>query len=505
MSISQYTVVTILCSIIMLLYVLCSVQYFMGNTAKTRVRYGNISLHVVFGFSFLAVVIDTLWGACATRNAAGSTVFIIASVAVSTSFAITSYLWYAFVIQYTRKKLNQPLNKVMALITIIPALVASFISLSTPITGAFCEIDGAGEYNPGKLRMVYFAALFFYLILVLINVLATLRKNRSISRGRVFYNVLSFIFPMAICEALQLFFPLFPFFSVGYVASGMIVFVAHLAQYDEEKLRSASLSYENASMEIYNALEALGDTYVSLHLLDLPMGTFETIKTNPILEKAMQTGSNSKECLQLVMDDVVNRSNVTKMLEFVDLDTLSDRMKGERMIFEEFLGVNIGWCVSSFIRVESDQYGNLVKVIHAVQSVNSFKRMEGELNRTVNGELLEKQSVLSNLVKLSSCGLVATDSEYNVLVVNDAGSQLLGFKDAMCTPDKMAALMRNADYDNREEAEKLYRDVTEFGVPFSIEFRIKLGENQVSKIHGDVRRIKISQEKNAVLCAFTRV
>lgn len=505
MSISQYTVVSILCSISFLILLLCSVQYFMGETAKTRISYGSISLYTVFGVSFLCTVVDALWGMFSEGNLIGNKGFMAVSVLITTGYAVATYLWYAFLIQYTRKKLNQSINKLMAFITTFPAVFAIAVSLSTPVTGAFCEIDSAGVYNAGKLRIAYFVALFLYYILVLVNVFLALRKNRSISRGRVFYNILSFVFPMAICEALQSFFPQFPFFSVGYVASGMIVFVAHLAQYDEEKLRSASLSYENASMEIYNALEALGDTYVSLHLLDLPMGTFETIKTNPILEKAMQTGSNSKECLQLVMDDVVNRSNVTKMLEFVDLDTLSDRMKGERMIFEEFLGVNIGWCVSSFIRVESDQYGNLVKVIHAVQSVNSFKRMEGELNRTVNGELLEKQSVLSNLVKLSSCGLVATDSDYNVLVVNDAGSQLLGFKDAMCTPDRLAALLKNADYDNREEAEKLYRDVTEFGVPFSIEFRIKLGENQVSKIHGDVRRIKISQEKNAVLCAFTRV
>lgn len=505
MNINQYTVISSMSALSILILILFSVQHFMGRHGGKKVKYGALSLHSLFGISFICAVIDAVWGMYDAQVFVSKTGFMIASVAVSTGFAAASYFWYAFLMAYSVGAFDRPINKGMALLTTIPAIVSIVISLSTPFTGAFCQIDSVGNYYAGELRIVFFLCLYFYLALLLVNINMIRRRYKSVRHGRTFFNVVSFITPMVFCEILQFRFPEFPFFTVGYAISALIVFVAHLVKYDEDRLRSASLSYKTASAEIYSALEALGDTYVSLHLLDLPMGTFETIKTNPILERAMKGGKNSNECMKLIMNDVVNRSNIKSMLEFVDLDTLSDRMKGERMIFEEFLGVNIGWCVSSFIRVESDQYGNLVKVIHAVQSVNSFKRIESEQNRSINSELIEKQTILNNLVSISTCGLIAADGDMNVLAINDAGAKLLGYKNSLCTPDRMRDLMQHTDFGDVDEALKLYKDATDYGIPFTIEFKVKLGENQMTKVHGDVRRIKLSEEKNAVVCAFTRV
>ena len=68
--------------------------------------------------------------------------------------------------------------------------------------------------------------------------------------------------------------------------------------------------------------------------------------------------------------------------EFVDLNTLPERMEGEKYISGDFIGITLGWFRASFIAIQQDEEQRPVSVIFAVRSIEYEKRKEEQLIQT---------------------------------------------------------------------------------------------------------------------------
>ena len=67
------------------------------------------------------------------------------------------------------------------------------------------------------------------------------------------------------------------------------------------------------------------------------------------------------------------------MMEFIDFDTLDERMKGTNTITMEFEGNVSGWCRARFIAVDYDRDARLSRVLWAVECIDAEKKKENLL------------------------------------------------------------------------------------------------------------------------------
>ncbi len=128
------------------------------------------------------------------------------------------------------------------------------------------------------------------------------------------------------------------------------------------------------------AYAALANIYYSMHRIDLKKGTFTEIKTNERIKQYQLKGTNDfEENAKNIFNKLVYPSFLESVLDFVNLETLEERMKGKNSISIEFVGVFSGWVRGSFIKEDCDENGKLSHVLWTLYIINESKKKELEL------------------------------------------------------------------------------------------------------------------------------
>lgn len=127
-------------------------------------------------------------------------------------------------------------------------------------------------------------------------------------------------------------------------------------------------------------LRALSDIYISVNVFDLKTQEGVLFKTNKWIVEWINEFPND---LQKQSDNIVRKitepDDIDKMLAFVNLSTLDERMKGKHSISEIFQGKMNGWCRARFTAVDYDEDGVVWHVIYSVESIDEEKKREHEL------------------------------------------------------------------------------------------------------------------------------
>lgn len=133
---------------------------------------------------------------------------------------------------------------------------------------------------------------------------------------------------------------------------------------------------DNVKLNEYT-LAGLSEVYISLHILDLAENTLFPIKTNKFIEMWSEGFDSITEKMRNVMSKITSEEHQELILEFTDLTTLEERMKGKKVISAVFHGNVNGWCRARFIRVTDDD--KLRYVLYAVECIDEEKKKENHL------------------------------------------------------------------------------------------------------------------------------
>lgn len=133
---------------------------------------------------------------------------------------------------------------------------------------------------------------------------------------------------------------------------------------------------DNVKLNEYT-LAGLSEVYISLHILDLAEDTLFPIKTNKFIEMWSEGFDSITEKMRNVMSKITSEEHQELILEFTDLTTLEERMKGKKVISAVFHGNVNGWCRARFIRVTDDD--KLRYVLYAVECIDEEKKKENHL------------------------------------------------------------------------------------------------------------------------------
>lgn len=147
-------------------------------------------------------------------------------------------------------------------------------------------------------------------------------------------------------------------------------------------LKRKSDEGELVSNNLWMQLEALSRNYVSMYLIDMDKNSFKEYKSRKYIRSAIQNSDsvgNAREIMPQVIEQIVCEEDLAEMLEFTNLNTISDRLKGASSIEIEFRGKYAGWCRGKFMALDINRGSASRYIIWAVETIDEEKRREQEL------------------------------------------------------------------------------------------------------------------------------
>ncbi|MCQ2535769.1 MAG: GGDEF domain-containing protein [Lachnospiraceae bacterium] len=160
-------------------------------------------------------------------------------------------------------------------------------------------------------------------------------------------------------------------------AASVISYILFKLIYANEKI--------NDQMEI---LTSLSDIYYSMHLVHMTDFSIEKIEANSLMDEVVENGKNASDMLRNIVETTVDGEYKNTALEFVNLYTLSDRLRNKNSVFIDVVDNNVGWLRISFIVVEKNEAGALTKVMITTQVVDEDKKKEEDLIDKANKDEL---------------------------------------------------------------------------------------------------------------------
>lgn len=146
------------------------------------------------------------------------------------------------------------------------------------------------------------------------------------------------------------------------------------------KQREAVDNKQNLEKQ-FGTLQTLVDIYLTVHLIDLKKKVFAELKSTRELNKVLLESkyTEADDVMNDVMKVMISPLYIEQILYFTNLNTVADRIGNNRIISLEFIGNVSGWCRASFIPVERDEKGKVIKVLFTTQGIDEEKKNEENL------------------------------------------------------------------------------------------------------------------------------
>lgn len=447
-------------------------------------------------------IIDSFWGIVASGGMSKQyELFYAASVLFHLGATITSYIW----LQYGLKYMNYADNLTTQVLLALPAAAGIVLVIFNFYKPIIFSIDSDGIYYSEKLRLLLFVLQYLYFLIGFILALVKSKSETDIFKKRGFFNIV-------LISALPVFFGIFqyihpeaPYSSTGYMLGMIAIFLGNISIEREKKIVDKSDFYRNESKEIYQALESIAKSFVSIHLFDLTRDRQHSVYSNKDIDSLFDPEECAHDQIKKVMQGVCVNEFTDTMVEFVDTYTLSERMKGKNMISCEFIGLNQGWCMSSFIRVESGPDDELKKVIHAVQNIHDIKVREAKYEQALKEAYENKNYIFAEMLKMEAGGVIATDTRDNIFTMNDTAAKLMGFDSSEDAPSDFSVLMKRIKIDDYENTLVKYRNFLNEGGTFSYYFTTTTNEKKTAYVMATAKLVTLRNGTDSIITTYADI
>lgn len=227
----------------------------------------------------------------------------------------------------------------------------------------FFWIDSEGVYHAYIVRYV---ALYMQVILCVLLAIETGYAMTKALGGmkKRYFTVFLFCVEMTAAIVMQIVFPLLPIYSVGLLI-GIVIIHTFVEEGELE--------------EQYKVLLSLSDIFYSMHVIDLTSDTVEEFNAKNDVKEIVNHRNGAVEMMRQVMSQLISDEYREAALEFTELTTLADRMRGKQAIDSQFVGMNTGWFSALFVAIETDREERPTKVIYATRVIEEEKRFEEKL------------------------------------------------------------------------------------------------------------------------------
>ena len=188
---------------------------------------------------------------------------------------------------------------------------------------------------------------------------------------------------------IYVFFPSSQVFMTRSIACGLYlaiaVFIYLLVQLVRSNVEKTALKQSQKRMRIINAI---GTAYSSIILFHLPSGKAEIIKESANIKSTSKETLVLGEALRKQISEEVAVEYREKFLEFLDGDTVAERLKGHRSLTCTSQLKNGAWILSVLVPQRVDKDGKILAVLLANRDVTREKERELEQNTALKNALV---------------------------------------------------------------------------------------------------------------------
>ncbi len=178
-----------------------------------------------------------------------------------------------------------------------------------------------------------------------------------------------------------------------------------------------------------SAYEALSDLYLAMFRINIKENTYASIKTTEAVQKHTIPNSNRyDENLKAIITALADEESLGSALEFLDLDTIEERMQGKKHVCVHFKGRVAGLCRLHLIREALDAKGRLSYVILAVEVLDEVAR---------SYEKLDEMHEIIAASKMGTWTIYLLDGQAPRLEADDLMLKLLGVADKKLAPEEV--------------------------------------------------------------------
>ena len=235
-------------------------------------------------------------------------------------------------------------------------------------------------------------------------------------------------------------------------------------------------------MEIERLIKSLGSIYTSIYDIDLTTGRYQELSSFDLVHERIGKEGDTKQGFEYFVSNMVEPPFASAMKNFVNLDTINERMEGKKKIYIEYLSPAFlnktdkkeeQWTRCSFIDGGRDEEGNLIHVFFAVEAIHNDKireleALEKEKKAKEHLEVLLKEEQRHTAI-IEAMGN-AFDSLYFIDIENKTMRRVIsqtGYHDSYGIEEDLESGINNLVYSiaKKEEAAPLLEFVQPMGLP----------------------------------------
>lgn len=219
-------------------------------------------------------------------------------------------------------------------------------------------------------------------------------------------------------------------------------------------------------------LVSAASIYISMHVMDIKNDVLEPLKTAPHISEIIgDRKHNIAQILKDVMQLLTDQEYVDVMMDFIDFNTLNDRMAGVNTITLEFLGLHTGWCRARFIAIDYDTNQKLSRVLWVVENIDAEKQKSNRLQYLSETDLMtgirnrgSGERKIKELLEVNHTGLFCLLDADKFKSINDDFGHGVGDKVLIAMANCLKKAFHDADVVMRlggDEFATFMKDITE--------------------------------------------
>lgn len=230
--------------------------------------------------------------------------------------------------------------------------------------------EGLGYFGEnGVVYTKYSFIIFCFEAIIYIFLLAFLIINIKKIKGHELFSFLVYMFTPFIFYSLRLIEPKMAHTYLGYAFAILFVYVTLQAKLFDQT--------EHNRLRYFSSIGAI---YNTMHIINLNDERIYEIGCNSIVHDMIEEKKNERlqNIMNAVMKSRICEAHLRTMLDFVNLSTLGERMKGRLLIQQEVINAENKWIRFGFVRIGNlDE--KLEEVVFTSMDIDSTKRKESEL------------------------------------------------------------------------------------------------------------------------------
>lgn len=167
--------------------------------------------------------------------------------------------------------------------------------------------------------------------------------------------------------------------------------ISDITKYMEDKEKGeraleAALSSANLKNEVISAVSTL---FLQIYVVDLTAERYDRVNTDGVKYGMVERGGHISEMADIGINRLASPEYHDVMAEFLDFDTLADRLADKNSVYTEMKGFNGKWYSVNFIVQSRDENGKVTRVLYVVSDINDRKTKELEYEEKLVNTLQE--------------------------------------------------------------------------------------------------------------------